>query len=351
MAARTDPTRPARADVVRALHRIAFLLERGRASAYRSAAYRTAGDVIRDLDDAAWVAHRRSGAWSDLRGVGDRTAAVITTVLAGDVPEVLAELEGALDAALAAVTPQGRALRDAVRGDLHAHTDESDGAVPAAEMALVAMEIGHEYQAITDHSPRLTIANGLSASRLRAQVEQIAAMNTVLDPFRLLTGIEVDILDDGSLDQEAALLARLDVVVASVHSALRMDRAAMTRRMLTAVSGPHIDVLGHCTGRRVLGRERPPSEFDAAAVFAACADHQVAVEVNCRPDRRDPPDDLIALAAATGCLFSIDSDAHAPGQLDWLVDGCERLAAHGVAQDRVVNTWPVDRLLGWTGDR
>jgi putative hydrolase len=215
-------------------------------------------------------------------------------------------------------------------------------------MALAAVEVGHEYQAITDHSPRLTVANGLSPTRLRTQIERIAAMNTVLAPFRLLTGIEVDIHDDGSLDQEPELLGRLDVVVASVHSKLRMDAAAMTRRMVAAVSNPHTDVLGHCTGRRVRGKPRPQSDFDAAAVFTACADHGVAVEVNSRPDRQDPPDDLIELAIEAGCLFTVDSDAHAPGQLDWLVDGCDRLAAHGVEADRVVTTWPVERLLEWT---
>ncbi|WP_024287991.1 PHP domain-containing protein [Cellulomonas sp. KRMCY2] len=349
--ARQDGAGTARDGVVATLHRIAFLLERAQASSYRSAAYRAAGDALRDLDEDTWVAHVRSGGWQDLRGIGDRTAEVVTTVLSGQVPVVLAELEDELAASLVAVTPDGQALRVTLRGDLHAHTDASDGAVPAADMALAAVRIGHEYQAITDHSPRLTVANGLSATRLRAQLADVSAMNTVLGPFRLLTGIEVDILDDGVLDQEPELLGTLDVVVASVHSKLRMDRAAMTRRMLAAVRGPHIDVLGHCTGRRVLGRERPPSEFDARAVFAACAERAVAVEVNCRPDRQDPPDDLIALAAQVGCLFSIDSDAHAPGQLDWLVDGCERLVTHGVGHDRVVNTWPVERLLGWTARR
>ncbi|NTW39367.1 MAG: PHP domain-containing protein, partial [Cellulomonadaceae bacterium] len=261
----------------------------------------------------------------------------------------LASLEAALAERLGAATAAGVLLRSAVRGDLHSHTDASDGGAPVQDMALAAVQIGHDYLAVTDHSPRLTVANGLSAARLTAQVERIGLMNEVLAPFRLLTGIEVDILDDGTLDQQPALLGRLDVVVASVHSKLRMDAPAMTRRMVAAVRRPHTDVLGHCTGRRVLGKERPPSEFDAAAVFAACAEHGVAVEVNSRPDRQDPPDDLIALAVDAGCLFAIDSDAHAPGQLDWLVDGCDRLAAHGVGPERVVTTWGVDRLLGWTG--
>ena len=337
-----------RDEVVAALHRIAFLLEREQASEYRAKAYRSAGDIVRGLDEATWAARLRGGAWQDLPGIGAKTASVIETVVLGKVPRTLTELESGLGARLDAATPAGRALREAVRGDLHAHTDASDGGAPLQDMALAAVEVGHEYQAITDHSPRLTVANGLSPARLRAQITRIEAMNGVLAPFRLLTGIEVDILDDGGLDQEPELLGQLDVVVASVHSKLRMDRAAMTRRMLAAVSNPRTDVLGHCTGRRVRGKERPQSEFDAQAVFAACAEHGVAVEVNSRPDRQDPPDDLIELAVDAGCLFSVHSDAHAPGQLDWLIDGCDRLAAHGVDHDRVVTTWPVERLLGWT---
>jgi putative hydrolase len=343
-----------RTDVVRVLHRIAFLLERQQESQYRSRAYRSAGDLLRSLDADVWAARTRDGRWQDLPGVGDRTAGVIATVLAGEQPRVLRDLEDDLDQRNRAATPAGQALRDRLRGDLHAHTDASDGSSPLTDMALAAIEVGHEYQAITDHSPRLTVANGLSPERLRAQMRTIEAVNDSLAtaapdrPFRLLSGIEVDVLDDGTLDQEPELLGRLDVVVASVHSKLRMERGAMTRRMVAAVQQPWTDVLGHCTGRRVKGRPRPQSEFDAEAVFAACAQAQVAVEVNSRPDRQDPPDDLIEVAVAAGCLFTVDSDAHAPGQLDWLVDGCDRLAAHGVDPDRVVTTWPVERLLEWT---
>ncbi len=334
-------------DVVRALHRIAQRLERRGESRFRSQAYRRAGDVVRALPSDAWAERAREVRFRDLPGVGGSTAEVIATVLAGQVPAVLAELDGQARGR----TEAGRALRAAVRGDLHAHTDASDGVAPLTDMAVAGVEAGHDYLAITDHSPRLTVANGLSPSRLRAQLELIEAANEVLAPFRLLRGIEVDILDDGSLDQEPDLLSRLDVVVASVHSKLRMDRAAMTRRMVAAVEQPWTDVLGHCTGRKVRGKQRPPSEFDAEAVFAACARHEVAVEVNCQPERQDPPDDLIAAAADAGCLFSVDTDAHAPGELEWLEDGCERLAAHGVDPERVVTTWPVERLLAWTSRR
>ncbi len=210
-------------------------------------------------------------------------------------------------------------------------------------MAETAIGLGHDYLVITDHSPRLTVANGLSADRLRRQVEQIAELDERIaasgSDFRVLTGIEVDILDDGALDQSEDLLASLDVVVASVHSKLRMPRDEMTERMLTAVANPHVDVLGHCTGRMVTGRrKRPESEFDAPAVFAACAANGVAVEINSRPERLDPPKRLLRLAVEAGCEFTIDTDAHAPGQLDWLDHGCARAVACGVDPERIRNT-------------
>ncbi len=174
----------------------------------------------------------------------------------------------------------------------------------------------------------------------------MAALNEELAPFRILTGIEVDILDDGSLDQDPALLARLDVVVASVHSKLRMPSASMTPRMVAAIANPAVDVLGHCTGRMVTGnRNRPESEFDAEIVFEACRRFGVAVEVNSRPERLDPPRRLLGLAVETGCLFSIDTDAHAPGQLDWQPYGCERAQECGVGADTVIDTWPLADVL------
>jgi putative hydrolase len=218
-------------------------------------------------------------------------------------------------------------------------------------MAEAYVAVGHEYAALTDHSPRLTVARGLSAERLREQLIVVAELNEQLAPFRLLTGIEVDILDDGSLDQRDDLLAELDVVVASCHSKLAMERAAMTRRMVAAVRNPLVDVLGHCTGRLVTGGRgtRKQSQFDAGQVFAACAEAGTAVEINSRPERADPPDELLDLAVDAGCLFSIDSDAHAPGQLDFLDFGTARAVARRVPSERIVNAWALDDLLAWTG--
>ena len=335
---------------VAALRRIAFLLERGREDTYKVKAYRGAAAALLPLDDAEVARHVEAGSLTTLPGVGASTAKVVAQVVAGEQPARLVELERLHGGPL---VQGGQDLLRALRGDLHSHSDWSDGGSPIEEMAFTALELGREYQVLTDHSPRLKVARGLSAARLAKQLDVVDAVNAHLGSdgagFRLLKGIEVDILDDGSLDQSEELLGRLEVRVASVHSKLRMDSAPMTRRMLAAVANPFTNVLGHCTGRLVTGGRgtRPPSDFDAAAVFEACAEHGVAVEINARPERRDPPTRLLELARDTGCLFSIDTDAHAPGQLDFLGYGAERAEEAGIEADRIVNTWPVERLLAW----
>jgi putative hydrolase len=262
------------------------------------------------------------------------------------VPAYLRKLEGNLDRE---EDERGKAIRAALKGDCHVHSDWSDGGSPILDMALAARELGHEWVALTDHSPRLTVAKGLTPERLREQIQVVREVNRVLAPFRMLTGIEVDILDDGSLDQEEYLLADLDLVVASVHSKLRQDSEGMTARMLAAVANPLVNVLGHCTGRLVVGRGRPESTFDAEAVFGACAEHDVAVEINSRPERLDPPKRLLGQALGLGCKFVIDTDAHAPGQLEWQPYGCDRAAACQVPLDRIMNTLPLEPFLTWTG--
>ncbi|MFD0377953.1 PHP domain-containing protein [Streptomyces sp. NPDC127112] len=321
-----------------ALRRIAFLLEWGGASPYRVRAFHTAADAVRDLPagpvDAAEAAR--------LRGVGPVTAEVISQASTGQVPRYLARLQAEAGPAARA----GWDLAAASTGDCHLHSDWSDGGSPLEDMADAARALGHRWAVLTDHSPRLTIAHGLSPDRLRSQLRAVAAVNARLGPgFRLLTGIECDILEDGSLDQDEDLLGRLDLVVASVHSKLRSEPGPMTARLLAAVRNPRVDVLGHCTGRIITGRGRPQSRFDAGAVFAACAESGTAVEINCRPERRDPPDDLLELAADAGCRFAVDTDAHAPEQLHWQTTGYARAARIGLGADRLITTWPLGRLL------
>ncbi|GGF41521.1 PHP domain-containing protein [Marmoricola endophyticus] len=333
---------------VAALRRIAFLLERSRADTYKVKAYRNAAAGLLPLGEDEVAERAAAGTLQELDGIGASTAAVISDAVDGRVPERLARLER--DEA-GPLVEGGEEVRAALRGDLHSHSDWSDGGSPIEEMAFTAMELGHEYLVLTDHSPRLSVAHGLSAARLARQLDVVDAVNAHLGTggFRLLKGIEVDILDDGGLDQSEEMLGRLDVRVASVHSALRMDARPMTARMVAAVGHPMTNVLGHCTGRLVTGSRgtRPSSEFDARAVFEACVEHDVAVEINARPERRDPPSRLIELARDLGCLFSIDSDAHAPGQLDFLAYGCARAEEFGIEADRIVNTWTRERLLTW----
>ncbi|MFE9931176.1 PHP domain-containing protein [Streptomyces sp. NPDC005533] len=321
-----------------ALRKIAFLLEWRGASPYRVRAFHTAADAVRDLPPGRVDAAQAER----LRGVGPVTAEVISQASTGAVPSYLARLLAEADPAAGA----GWDLAAASTGDCHLHSDWSDGGSPIEDMAAAARALGHQWAVLTDHSPRLTIAHGLSPDRLRSQLEVVADVNSRMGPgFRLLTGIECDILDDGSLDQEEDLLDRLDVVVASVHSKLRSEPDPMTARLLAAVRNPHVDVLGHCTGRIITGRGRPQSRFDARAVFAACAEAGTAVEINCRPERRDPPDDLLAQATAAGCLFAVDTDAHAPQQLHWQSTGYARAARMGLGADRLITTWPLGQLL------
>jgi putative hydrolase len=339
---------------VAALRRIAFLLERGREETYKVKAYRNAAAAILPLGDDAVRAAVEAGTITDIPGVGASTAKAITAAVRGEMPARLAELEAEHGGPL---VKGAQELHAKLRGDLHSHSDWSDGGSPIEEMAFTAMELGHDYQLLTDHSPRLRVANGLSAERLQRQLGVVDAVNEHLSAaggtFTLLKGIEVDILDDGSLDQSDELLAQLDVRVASVHSKLRMDSGPMTHRMVEAAKNPFTNVLGHCTGRMVMGNRgtRPPSSFDAKKVFETCLEHDVAVEINSRPERRDPPTKLLELARDIGCLFSIDSDAHAPGQLDFLWYGAERAEAAGIDPDRIVTTWPRERLLEWANPR
>jgi len=326
-----------------ALDRVVHCLDRAHDNSFKAKAFHRARNVVRATDADELAVRAAAGTLTDLDGIGDSTAKVITEALAGEVPHYLAHLEATTQVP---ITPAGQRYREGLRGDCHLHSTWSDGGAEIEEMATTARDLGHEYMVLTDHSPRLTIAHGLNRERLERQLGEIGELNERFAPFRILTGMEVDILEDGGLDLDDDLLERLDVVVASVHSKLRQERTGMTERMVIAVANPHVDILGHCTGR-LIGK-RPESTFDADYVFAACAQFGTAVEINCRPERLDPPRPLLDLAIEYGCWFSIDTDAHATGQLEWQPHGCDRAAERDVPLERVVNTMAADDLLAWT---
>jgi putative hydrolase len=325
------------------LERIVYLLDRSLAPSSKTRAFIRAAEIVDEVGVEQLAALADEGRLKELPGIGDSISRVITESLSGDVPAYLARLEEE------SVIPigEGAEVRAALRGDCHTHSLWSDGGATIEAMARAAIALRHEYMVLTDHSPRLTIAHGLDRERLLAQLDEVAALNVELAPFRILTGIEVDILEDGSLDQDEEMLARLDLVVASVHSKLRMERDEMTRRMVMAIASPHVDILGHCTGRKVVGRGRPQSQFDPDMVFAACHRFDTAVEINCRPERQDPPDDLLALALDWECKIAIDTDAHAPGQLEWQPYGCDKAARHEIPLESIVNAWAADDLVAW----
>ena len=316
-------------------------LDRAHDTSFKSKAFVRALDVVRGLPPEDVESRAAAHTLTQLDGIGDSSARVIEEAIAG-ANTYLAELEARTQVP---ITEAGRRYREALRGDLHMHSRWSDGGATIESMVRTAIEQGHDYIVITDHSPRLTVAHGLDAERLRQQIDDIAVLNERFAPFRIFTGIEVDILEDGTLDHPDHTLAELDLVIASVHSKLKMPEQQMTERMVRAVANPHVDVLGHCTGRMI--GKRDPSQFDPDYVFAACATFHTAVEINCRPERLDPPRPLLAMAIEHGCHFTIDTDAHATGQLEWLPKGCDRAAETGVPLDRVLNSWTADELMAW----
>jgi putative hydrolase len=330
-------------DAVAALDRAVYLLDRELASSNKVRAFARAREIVAELTPADLEMLVDSGELFDIPGIGKSTGSVIVAAVRDETPDYLESLEerSRIDVG------EGAGLRASLRGDCHAHTVWSDGGATVTQMALAAQALGHEYLVVTDHSARLTIAHGLDAERLRNQLDEITAVNEQLAPFRVLTGMEVDIFADGSLDLDDELLGELDIVVASVHSKFTMPPEEMTRRLVLAIASPHVDIVGHITNRKVVGRGRPPSQFDAEIVFAACARFDTAVEVNCRPERQDPPNELLALAAEWECKVAIDTDAHAPGQLEWQPYGCDKAAQLGIGAESVVNALSADELLAW----
>jgi len=329
---------------VAALERAIHCLDRELAPTAKVRAFQRAVEVVRATGPDEISARAQAGTLTELDGIGPSTAAVVSEALAGAEDGYLADLEERSRIAVG----EGEAVLAALRGDCHAHTTWSDGGAPLRSMVATAIELGHDWMVITDHSARLTVAHGLNEERLASQLAEVAALAEEVVPFRVLTGMEVDIFEDGSLDLADEMLAQLDVVVASVHSKMRLPRQEMTRRMVTAIANPHTDILGHCTNRKLIGRGRPPSDFDPEIVFAACAQFDTAVEVNCRPERQDPPEELLELAVDWGCKVAVNTDAHATGQLEWQPYGADKAARCKVPTERIVNTWSADEVLAWT---
>jgi len=327
-----------------ALQLAIYYLDRELASSQKVRAFQRALGIVNELSDEQLVAIEASGKLTDLPGIGKSTGAVIAAAVAGTANTYLDDLERRSRIPIG----EGAELRSVIKGDCHVHSTWSDGGATIEDMAGAAGALGHEYVVMTDHSPRLTIAHGLSEERLAEQLDEIDRLNESLAPFRVLSGLEVDILVDGRLDLSDEMLTRLDVVVASVHSKFRLPADEMTQRMVLAIANPHVDVLGHMTNRKVVGTGRAPSEFDPDMVFAACAQFGTAVEINCRPERQDPPVELLDLALEWECLLAINTDAHAPGQLEWQPYGCDKAAMAGADPGQVINTWSADDLLAWT---
>ena len=228
------------------------------------------------------------------------------------------------------------------QGDVHSHTNWSDGRATMLEMAQGAQALGYRYLGVTDHSPRIKVVNGLGAERLLAQSQEMAGVQSQMDELTLLQGIEVDILEDGALDLPDAVLELLDVVIASPHVKLRQETASMTERMLRAVSNPHVDVIGHPTGRRPGSREG--ASYDYEAVFKEAARHKVALEIDCDPARMDLSPEMARLALECGCTFTLDADAHAPAELAYVPMGAWMARRAGIPQDRILNFLDVDEL-------
>ena len=300
-----------RMDPVAALRRIAFLLERSRAPTYRVKAFRTAAITWPVCPPTRSRSVPETGTLTDLAGIGPKTSAVASRHWPAACPTTWPIWRQR-------PARWSKAARRSGRRCAGTCTRTATGATAAArsrKWPSPPSELGHEYQALTDHSPQLTVANGLTAERLEKQLRIVATLNRHLGDFRLLSGIECDINEDGTLDQTDELLGRVDIVVASVHSKLRSDAGSMTRRMLRAIENPlhrHPRALHRPAGHR---RPWDPAgePVRRARVFAACAEHGVAVEINSRPERLDPPRRLLRQAVEAGCLFSIDTDAHAPG--------------------------------------
>ncbi len=240
-----------------------------------------------------------------------------------------------------------------IKGDLHAHTKESDGADTLEDMAAAAMELGYEYLAITDHSRALGVANGLDAHRVTRQMEEIDAFNRKMKKagkdFRLLKGAEVDILADGSLDHGAEILARMDCVVGSIHSGFSMKEARMTERIIKALSTGLVDILAHPTGRLIA--VRPPYDVNMDALMEAAAEYNVCLELNSCPERLDLKDSHLRLAKERGIMVALSTDAHSTLQLQNMIFGIHMARRGWIEPRNILNAMDLRALTNFLSAR
>ena len=320
------------------LSEIGYLLrqqekERFRAKAFSAAAW-TLALGRPDLEALA-----RAGQLTSIDGVGEGIARVLKELVETGQSRYLNRLREEMQQP-ARADESNLDLAD-YRGDVHSHTDWSDGRATMQQMAEGAQTLGYEYLGVTDHSPRITVVHGLNAEKLVAQSREMSEVQKNVD-VKLLQGIEVDILEDGSLDLPDAVLEILDVVIASPHVKLRQEPAAMTERMLRAAAHPHVDVIGHPTGRRPGSREGATYDFEA--VFKEAARNQVAVEIDCDPARMDLSPEIARLALECGCNFTVDADAHAPAEFAYVPMALWMARRAGIPKERILNFLPLDEL-------
>lgn len=256
------------------------------------------------------------------------------------IPPMLREDRGEIEAGLRGELPDVVTEQD-IRGDLHTHTDLTDGLAPLEEMVAAAAERGYAYYAVTDHAPNLYMQR-MTDEKVLAQRELVRSLNGRHHGMRLLHGIELNIGPDGEVDWPGEFLQGFDICVASVHSHFNLGRESMTRRIVRACENPHINVIGHPT-TRLIGK-RPGIDADLDEVFAACARTGTALEINAQPDRLDLGDEDILRARSHGAKFAIDTDAHSVLHLAYLRYGLGTAQRGWLTSEDVINTWPLRRL-------
>jgi putative hydrolase len=327
-----------------ALSEIGYLLRQDPKEVFRAKAFSSAAWAIA-VERPDLEAMHRDGTLLSLPGVGAGIAKVLAELIETGHSRYLDRLRA--ESGQPARDDESTLDLSGYQGDIHSHTTWSDGRATMLEMARGAKALGYRYLAVTDHSPRIKVVHGLDAGRLLAQSQEMAEVQQQVKGLTLLQGIEVDILEDGALDLPDPVLEILDIVIASPHVKLRMEPEAMTARMMRAVSNPHVDVIGHPTGRRPGSREGATYDFEA--VLKEAARQGVAVEMDCDPARMDLSPEMARLALECGCNFALSSDAHAPAEFAYVPMGAWMARRAGIPEDRILN-WRLDKRFKLTSN-